>query len=139
MFKVFGVALVVIAVAIAVVPMFTDCQSQGKQIALANGKQIPMKCHWTGIAEAATAIPLALVGGMMVASRRKQSLTYLSILGIALGGVAIALPSGMIGVCQTPTMTCVTAMKPALLSLGGLAAGISVVGMVLSRRAKGLS
>ena len=134
MFKVIGVVLVVLAIALAVVPMFTDCQSQGKQITLENGKQIPMKCHWTGVAEIGVAVPLLLVGVMMVASRRRSNLMILSILGIALGGLAIAFPGGLIGVCQTPTMTCVTAMKPALLSIGGLAVVLSLVGLVLALR-----
>jgi len=139
MFKVFGVVLVVLAIALAVVPTFTDCQSQGKMITLANGKTTPMKCHWTGIAEIGVAVPLAVVGGMMTLSRRRNNLTNLSVLGVVLGGLAIAFPAGLIGVCQTPTMSCVTAMKPALVSLGSLTAGISVIGLVMSRKAKELS
>ena len=34
MFKVFGVILIVLAIVTAVVPMFTDCQSQGNTLAL---------------------------------------------------------------------------------------------------------
>jgi len=134
MYRVFGVTLVVLAIALAVVPMFTDCQSQGGQITLANGKQIPMKCHWAGIAEIGVAVPLALVGGMMTMNRRKNNLRNLSVLGIALGALAIAFPTSLIGVCQTPTMICVTTMKPTLITLGAVAGGISLLGLVLSRR-----
>ena len=42
---VFGVALVVLALATAIFPQFTDCESQGKMITLANGKTVSMKCH----------------------------------------------------------------------------------------------
>ena len=136
MLKIIGLVVVVLAVALVVVPMFTDCQSQGKQITLANGKQISMKCHWTGVAEIGVAVPLFLVGIMMVVSRRRSNLVMPSILGITLGGLAMAFPGGLIGVCQTPTMTCVTAMKPALLSLGGMAAVLSLVGLVLSVKTK---
>jgi len=139
MFKVFGITLIVLAVALAAVPTFTDCQSQGKAITLANGKTVPMKCHWSGIAEVGVAVPLGIVGAMMAASRRRSNLTNLSVLGIALGGLAIAFPAGLIGVCQTPTMICVTSMKPTLISLGGAAAGIGLIGLVMSRKAKGLS
>ncbi|MBI2831621.1 MAG: DUF4418 family protein [Chloroflexi bacterium] len=135
MFKVFGIALLVLAIAIAVVPTFTDCQSHGKFVTLANGNQASMKCHWTGIAEIGAAVPLLVVGAMMTASRRRNNLTSLSVLGVVLGGIAVAFPSGLIGVCQTPTMTCVTTMKPALVSMGGLAVGISLLGLVLSRKA----
>jgi hypothetical protein len=136
MFKLFGVVLVVLAIALAVVPMFTDCQSQGKSIALPNGNTVPMKCHWSGVAEIGVAVPMVAVGAMMTFSRRKNNLMNLSVLGIALGAMAIAFPGGLIGVCGNPMMTCVTAMKPALFGLGGAAAAISVVGLVLSRKAE---
>jgi hypothetical protein len=139
MFKVLGIALVALAIAMAVVPKFTDCQSQGAQITLANGKTTPMKCHWTGVAELGMAIPLAGVGMMMAASRRKETATYLSITGIAIAGVMVSLPNGLIGVCAMPTHTCVTLMKPALTAMGSVAAVGCVAGLVWSRRAKGLS
>jgi hypothetical protein len=136
MFKVFGIVLVVVAVAIAVVPIFTDCQSNGRSITLANGSSIPMKCHWTGVAEIATGIPILAVGGMMVASRRKESLRYLSVLGVVLGGLTVALPTKLIGVCSTPTMTCVTMEKPSLVSLGAVVVAGSLVGIIMSLRKK---
>jgi hypothetical protein len=46
-----GIALVVIALGIAIIPQFTTCESQGKIITLANGNTIPMKCTWTARAE----------------------------------------------------------------------------------------
>lgn len=136
MFKVFGVILVVLAIAVAIVPMFTDCQSQGNTLALANGKTAPMKCHWTGVAELGMAIPLFGIGGMMIASRRKESIMYLGISGLIVAGVILAIPTSLIGVCSMPTHICVSTMKPALLSLGSIAGIVSVVGLVLSRRGK---
>jgi hypothetical protein len=136
MFKFLGVVLIVLAVAIAVVPTFTDCQSQGSVITMANGSTTPMKCHWTGVAELGMAIPLVGVGIMMMASRRKETLSYLSVTGIVLAGVMIALPDGLIGVCANPTHVCVTAMKPALNSLGALVALGGIVGLIQSRRIK---
>ncbi len=138
MFKVFGLILVALAIAIAVVPHYTDCQSQGLQITMANGMTTPMKCHWTGVAELATAIPLAAVGVMMVISRRKDTLTYLSIMGIVIAFVMVALPNGFIGVCASLTHTCVTLMKPVLTGLGSAAALVSVVALICALRGKGL-
>lgn len=136
MFKVFGIVLLVVALAIAVIPNFTDCQSQGKAITMASGKTTPMKCHWTGRAELATAVPLLGVGAMMTFSRRRQSLMNLSILGIILGAVVMALPTSLIGVCTTPGMICNSVMKPSLLALGGVVTGISLVSIVASSRKK---
>jgi hypothetical protein len=101
--KFFGIFLIVLALAIAIVPFFTDCQSQGQALTTSAGKTVPMKCHWTGIAEIGVAIPLLGVGIMMTLSRRKESVRYLSVIGMILGGLAIAFPSGLIGYCQTPT------------------------------------
>ena len=136
MSKFFGIALVVIALAIAVVPQFTDCESQGKMITLANGKEISMKCHWTARSEIAIGAPLVIVGAMMAASRRKESHRNLAILGIGLGALAMLTPTYLIGVCTTPTMICYTAMRPELLVTGGLAVAVSIVGLVMTQRKK---
>lgn len=125
MFKFLGIVLIVVALAMAVVPNFTDCESQGGMITLANGKLISMKCHWAGRAEIPVGLSLLVVGGMMAFNRRRVSLVNLSVLGIILSGFALAVPTFLIGTCTTPTMVCNTVMKPALLSLGG-------VGMVTS-------
>ncbi len=135
MFKVLGVALVVFAIAIAVVPMFTDCQSQGKAITLANGKTVPMKCHWSGVGEQVAAVPLIAVGAMMPFMRRRETLTGLSVMGVVLGAFVISLPVNLIGTC-TSGMLCETVMKPTLVTLGGLVVAGGVLGLVLSRRQK---
>lgn len=135
MFKVLGVALLVFALAVAVIPNFTDCQSQGKAITLANGKTIPMKCHWTGKGELVAAVPLVVIGCLMSFSRRKETLTGLSFLGVMLGAFIIALPTNIIGVCSSG-MLCETVMKPSLVALGGLVVAGSALGIVLSRRQK---
>jgi hypothetical protein len=129
--KFFGISLIVLALAIAIVPFFTDCQSQGQALTTSTGKTIPMKCHWTGIAEIGVAIPLLGVGLMMALSRRKESVRNLSIIGIILGGLAVAFPSGLIGYCQTPTMICHTVMGPALIVLGSLAVIISLGALLM--------
>jgi hypothetical protein len=139
MFRALGVVLIVIAVAAATVPMFTDCQSHGLVITMASGKTTPMKCHWTGLAELGMALPLAAVGAMMIPSRRKETRTCLAGMGIVIAGVMLALPTGLIGVCDAPRHTCVTLMKPSLILLGSVAALGSIVGLVWSRRAEELA
>ncbi len=135
MFKVLGVSLIALAIALAVVPMFTDCQSQGKAIELPNGRTVPMKCHWSGVAEIATAVPMVAVGAMMAGSKRRSSIRGLGVLGITLGALAILLPTYMIGTCSS-AMLCNTVMKPTLVTLGSLVVVGSVGAMVLSGRAK---
>ena len=104
--KVIAASIIIFGLVVGIVPQFTDCQSQGRAIELANGRTIPMKCHWTARAEIAVAGPLLAVGGFLGFSRRKESLRALSILGIFLGVFAILIPTYLIGVCASFDMLC---------------------------------
>jgi hypothetical protein len=119
MFKVLGIILMLLAVGLIAVPRFTDCESQGKAIETATDGMVPMKCHWAGIAEIGVAIPMYVVAAVMIINRRRKTLTFLSLLGMVLGGLAIAFPTRLIGVCSDPMMLCSTVMKPVLVLLGG--------------------
>jgi uncharacterized membrane protein YkvI len=130
--KVAGAAIIVLAIALAVVPMFTDCQSAGRSLTLENGRQIPMKCHWTGQAELGLGLPLVAIGLVMIFSRSKESRRVLGITGMSLGGVAILLPTMLIGVCMNPDMPCVSIMKPAEVLAGTLVIGVSLGVVVTS-------
>jgi hypothetical protein len=132
--KVAATALVVLAVLIAVVPMFSDCVSAGRMLTLADGREIPMKCHWTGRAELGLGLPLLAVGLTMMFSRRRESYRNLGIVGITLGVVAILLPTALIGVCGSPDMPCNSIMKPALVFMGILVIGISLAVVILNWR-----
>ncbi len=131
--KVFGITLIVLALAIGILPQFTDCHSQGKTIALPNGKTIDMKCHWTARAEIATAAPLAVVGAVMVASRRKENKWLMAGLGSVLGIAVIAIPNGLIGVCSS-AMPCNTVMQPSLTVFGAVAIATSAGSLLLFRK-----
>lgn len=131
--KVAGVLIVALALVIGIVPAFTDCQSQGRSLTTADGKVVPMKCHWTGIAEMGAAIPLGLVGLFNVFSKRKETFLGLNILGASLGGLAILFPTTLIGVCANPAMVCNMTMKPTLILSGALVMAASVFVLVNSR------
>jgi uncharacterized membrane protein HdeD (DUF308 family) len=130
-----GAILIVLALLIIIVPQFTSCQSQGKQITLQNGTNIPMKCYWTGQSELVAGAMLLIVGIMMIVGKRKETQLLLSILAIFLGIAIILLPSFLIGVCSGP-MLCNTVMKAALIPLGALAILDSIVGLVLAIKTK---
>ena len=131
--KIAGILMIVLALVIGIVPMFTDCASEGKSLTTADGRSVPMKCHWTARAEIAMALPLAAVGGMELFGKRKEGQIFLSIMGVVLGVLVILLPTALIGVCANPEMICNSTMKPflilsgsivALISLGTLVAGV---------------
>ncbi len=127
MYKLLGILLVVIALGVAIVPMFTDCQSQGRSLTLQNGTHAPMKCHWTGIAAIGAAAPLALGGLYTALNRRKNGATFVGLTGIAGGSLAILFPTALIGVCANPDMLCNMIMRPTLIALGIVAMGVSAV------------
>ena len=132
--------LIVLALVVGVVPAFTDCQSQGRALALANGNTVPMKCHWSGLAELSLAVPLGLVGVSTAFSKRKESRRMLAILGMLLGALVIAVPTVLIGVCANADMLCNSVMRPTLVLAGGLVMAISLgFGIMNERASEGLA
>jgi uncharacterized membrane protein (UPF0136 family) len=128
-----ALVLILLAVAIVVVPIFTDCESQGRAIKTADGRLIPMKCHWTAQAALGVGLPLATVGGLMGFAKRKESQRNLAITGLALGAVVILLPTALIGVCASSDMLCNSIMKPSLILGGTLVMATALAGLVASR------
>jgi hypothetical protein len=132
--KPLSILLIAFALVIAIVPLFTDCQSQGRALTLENGKLVPMKCHWTAIAEIGVAVPLLLSGVFNLRSRRKETTRYLAVMGIASGALAILFPTYLIGVCADPMMLCNMIMRPTLITAGLLAVVASAVILYQARQ-----
>jgi hypothetical protein len=132
--KIVAALIVILALVIGIVPQFTDCQSQGRAIALQNGKTVPMKCHWTAISEIAMAVPLVGLGAVTAVSKRKESRRIVAGFGSLLGVFVILLPNTLIGVCASSDMLCNSVMKPTLTLAGILVIGLSLVGLVISER-----
>ena len=133
MSKFLGGVMVLMALVLAVAPVFTDCQSQGKLLTTADGRSVSMKCHWAGIAEVAAAVPLGLAGIFALRNRRKETTRFASIVGVASGITAILLPTVLIGTCANAGMICNVLMRPILLASGILAIVASMALFVLAR------
>jgi len=131
--KVVTSIIIVLALLIAIVPQFTDCESQGKMLTLESGKQVSMKCHWTARAEIAVGVPLLAVGLLMLVSKRKESIRNLGIVGALLGLMAVLLPGVLIGVCGNDDMICNSLMDPALVLMGIVVIVASLAAIWLSR------
>jgi hypothetical protein len=130
--KIIGVVLIVLALVAAIVPMFTDCQSQGKSIVLENGKTVAMKCHWSGRAELIVAVPLFVLGILFMVNSNLLVIRNLSILGIVLGIFIILIPTTLIGVCINAEMLCNSVMRPILILSGILVVVASSIGLWIS-------
>lgn len=129
--KVLGIAIIVLALITGIVPQFTDCQSQGKALTLANGKTVPMKCHWTARAEIATAVPLLAVGGVLTFARRRETRRVSALMGVVMGIFVILLPTQLIGVCSS-AMPCNLIMRPLLTLSGVLAIALGLVSVFVA-------
>ncbi|HLF26302.1 MAG TPA: DUF4418 family protein [Anaerolineae bacterium] len=132
--KASAILIVALAAVVGVVPLLTDCLAEGQTLATADGRQVPMKCHWTAIAEFALAVPLLGVGASLWFSRRKETRRPLALLGMIIGALVILLPTALIGVCQHPDATCNLVMRPTLILSGTLVMGISMLSLVVSER-----
>jgi hypothetical protein len=146
--KVLGAALIVLALVLAIVPQYTNCDANGHVIKVtaptpANEagttgaaakvvKVIKMKCLWTARAGIAVAVPLAAVGALMIFSRRKETRRALGITATLLGLITVLLPLTLIGTCLTSTMPCNTEMKPTMLAAGGLTIALGVIALVMN-------
>jgi len=130
---VLGVGMILLALVLAIAPVFTDCESTGKMLTTADGRNVSMKCHWTGIAEVAAAIPLGIAGIYALRGRRKETLRFAAIVGAVSALMAILLPVALIGTCGNPAMTCNLLMRPILLASGILAMTASITLFVIAR------
>jgi hypothetical protein len=132
--KIMGITIIALALVIGIVPLFTDCLSQGKALTTTTGAVVPMKCHWTSIAEIGMAIPLGMIGISNLFNKRKETFTNTSIFGSVLGALVILFPTVLIGVCSNPMMLCNMVERPALILAGGLVIGANLVTFVNSRK-----
>jgi hypothetical protein len=130
---VIGILIVALALVIGIVPLFTDCLAHGKTLTTADGRSVPMKCHWTALAEIGLAVPLALAGVFNITSKRKETLQTLNVMGLALGVLVILFPTVLIGVCANPDMPCNLVEKPVLILSGVLVMAASLIALAGSR------
>jgi hypothetical protein len=125
--KILGGLIIVMALVIGIVPVFTDCLANGRSLTTNAGISVPMKCHWSAVAEIGVAVPLALVGILTFFSKRKETVRSLAAFGVTLGALAIAFPTVLIGTCASDMMPCNMMMKPIILFSGVVAIGLSLV------------
>jgi hypothetical protein len=107
--------------------------ANGRMLTTADGRSVPMKCHWTAIAVIGLAIPLLLIGFFNFTSKRKETLRSLNLIGLALGVLVVLFPTVLIGVCANADMPCNMIEKPTLILSGILVVGASLMTLVSSR------
>lgn len=128
-----GVVMILMALTLAIAPVFSDCQSQGRALTLQDGRTVPMKCHWAGLAAIGAAVPLGVAGILALRRGRSEALRQTGIVGAFSGLTGILFPTLLIGVCGNPTMMCNMVMRPTLIAAGTLAMAAGIALFVMAR------
>ncbi len=76
----------------------------GKLLDLANGNQVPMKCHWA--AQAAIAICVVILAASLMALLAKKEYKGLMVVNAVAAVVLFLVFTSLIGVCASETMRC---------------------------------
>ena len=76
----------------------------GKMLELANGNQVPMKCHWAG--QAAIAVCVIILAAAVMALLTKKEYKGLMVVNAVAAVVLFLVFTGLIGVCANAEMRC---------------------------------
>lgn len=78
----------------------------GKMLDLANGNQVPMKCHWAG--QAAVAVAVIILAAALMALLAKRDHKRLMVVTAVAAVVLFLVFTSLIGVCASAEMRCQT-------------------------------
>ena len=78
----------------------------GKMLDLANGNQVPMKCHWAG--QAAIAVAVINLAAAVMALLAKKEYKGLMVVTAVAGVILFLVFTSLIGVCASSDMRCQT-------------------------------
>ena len=76
----------------------------GKMLELANGNQVPMKCHWAG--QAAIAVSVIIIAAAVMALLAKKEYKGLMVVNAVAAVILFLVFTSLIGVCASETMRC---------------------------------
>ena len=78
----------------------------GKMLELANGNQVPMKCHWAG--QAAVAVCIIIIAAAVMALLAKKEYKGLMVVNAVAAVILFLVFTSLIGVCASAEMRCQT-------------------------------
>ena len=76
----------------------------GKMLELANGNQVPMKCHWAG--QAAIAVCVIILAAALMALLARKEYKGLMVVAAVAAVVLFLVFTSLIGVCASEEMRC---------------------------------
>lgn len=89
-----------------------------------------MKCWWSTQAEIAIAILLAVIGIGIFVFQSKQVRFGMSLVGVAIGVMAILIPGLLIGGCMNPTMACRSITFPCIYVIATITILVALVNSI---------
>ena len=78
----------------------------GKMLELANGNQVPMKCHWAG--QAAIVVGIIITVTAVMGLLAKQDYKKFAVVNAVAAVLLFMVFTGLIGVCASEEMRCQT-------------------------------
>ena len=92
-------------------------------------------CHWAGQAVIASGIVLLALSIVHIIAKSGRSKAFVSI-GIACLAIMTAIiPGTFISLCKMPTMRCLTVMRPSVIIIALVIAGIAIVDAIVRNAA----
>ena len=76
----------------------------GKMLDLANGNQVPMKCHWAG--QAALAVSIIIIAVALMALLAKKEYKGFMVVNAVTAAMLFLVITSLIGVCASTEMRC---------------------------------
>ena len=126
---------IVLGLLIAIGPQtfFKPCQGllQLYEDGAASDRYVPMKCHWSAVAEIGAGGAIALLGLFLLFFAASQVRFGLSLAQLVLGLLSFLITTKLIGTCMSKTMECNLVMLPMLLVLSSLTIVVSLINVLL--------
>jgi hypothetical protein len=115
---IYGIYFIIIGIILAVGPhtFFEVCPKA----------EHPMKCWWSAQAEISIAIMFIVAGITILAFKSAETQLGVSVMTIALGVIAILIPSVLIGGCMKDTMPCQSITFPCIYAISGVTIAVSI-------------
>lgn len=128
--KIAGGILILLGALLMLIPtlLFPGCEGLIERAD--GGASMPMRCHWTGLAEVGIGILILCAGLLSLAAKTGGAGVFA--MATACGVVGVLLPIKLIGVCAMPTMACRSAMAPAIYVSCALVIVTGLVGALLA-------
>lgn len=105
--------------------LLDTCFDHGHHMALANGNEAPMRCHWSERAFQGVGGLVAFIGLAMLLF--PDAARGLSLAAAGAGALMTIIPVWLVPTCRMATMVCNLSYKPGAMVFGGVVAAAGLI------------